>query len=65
MVWLITVVIGWTGIVQDASRSSTLAGVGNGALVVWALDELVRGDSPLRRLLGAIVFGMQLFRLLA
>lgn len=64
-VWLVTVVIGWTGIVDDASRNSTLAGVGDGALVVWALDELVRGDNPFRRLLGAVVLAAQLFRLLA
>lgn len=64
-VWLVAVVIGWSGIVADASRGATLAGVGHGALVVWALDELLRGDSPFRRLMGAIVFAAQLVRLLA
>ncbi len=28
-----------------------------GAIVVWALDELVRGVNPWRRILGAIVLG--------
>ena len=63
-VWLIAVVVGWTGAL-DTSRSSTLAGVGNGALLVWALDELVRGDSPIRRLLGAVVLAAQLVHLFA
>jgi hypothetical protein len=63
-VWLIAVVVGWTGAL-DASRSSTLAGVGNGALLVWALDELVRGESPIRRLLGAVVLAAQLVHLFA
>ena len=65
VVWLIAVIVGWTGIVDDASRSDTLAGVGDGALIVWSVDELVRGSSPVRRLLGAIVLAVQLVRLLA
>lgn len=32
---------------------------GAGALLVWSVDELVRGASPLRRLLGALVLGFQ------
>jgi len=64
-VWLIAVVVGSTGIVDDASRSSTLTEVGHGALVVWALDELVRGESPIRRLFGAVVLAAQLIRLFA
>ncbi|MFY0408162.1 hypothetical protein [Solicola sp. PLA-1-18] len=38
--------------------------VGRGALIVWGLDELTRGHSPLRRLLGALVLGWQLVALL-
>ena len=34
--------------------------VGRGALLVWGLDELVRGANPLRRLLGLAVLGWQL-----
>lgn len=63
-VWLVAVVVGWTGVL-GAARSETLAGVGQGALVVWALDELVRGASPFRRLLGAVVLVGQLVRLFA
>ena len=47
------------------SRGQTLTGVGHGALVVWALDELVRGASPVRRLLGAVVLIAQLVSLFA
>jgi len=63
-VWLVTVVVGWTGVL-GADRSATLADVGRGALIVWALDELVRGASPFRRLLGAVVLAGQLVRLFA
>ena len=38
--------------------------VGAGALLVWGLDELLRGVNPFRRVLGAIVLGWQIFRLL-
>jgi len=63
-VWLVAVVVGWTGVV-GAARGATLAGLGQGALIVWALDELVRGASPVRRLLGAVVLAGQLVRLSA
>jgi len=63
-VWLVAVVVGWTGVLDEA-RSATLAGVGRGALVVWALDELVRGASPFRRLLGAVVLVGQIVGLSA
>ena len=63
-VWLVTIVIGWAGVL-GAARSATLADVGAGALIVWALDELVRGVSPFRRFLGAVVLTGQLIRLVA
>ena len=63
-VWLVTVVVGWTGVLKP-DRNATLAEVGRGALVVWALDELVRGASPFRRLLGGAVLGGQLAHLFA
>lgn len=63
-VWLVTIGIGWTGVL-GAARSATLADVGKGALVVWALDEVVRGASPFRRLLGLVVLTGQLVRLFA
>ena len=52
--WLVTVVVGWTGLLHGA-RSATLTQVGRGALLAWALDEVVRGASPVRRLIGAAV----------
>ena len=38
--------------------------IGSGALMVWGLDELVRGDAPYRRVLGAVVLGWQITQLL-
>ena len=63
-VWLVTIGVGWTGVL-GAARSATLADVGKGALVVLALDEVARGASPFRRLLGLVVLTGQLVRLFA
>ena len=57
-VWLIAVVLGWFDL--SAAQTTAVDGVRHGALLVWALDELVRGASPFRRLLGAVVFTAQL-----
>lgn len=54
LVWLATVVVRWSGVLDDR-RSAVLTHVGQGALLVWALDELVRGASPVRRVLGLVV----------
>lgn len=62
-VWLATVVLGWTGVPGDATERQ-VHDIGTGALIVWGLDELVRGASPFRRLLGALVLAFQLARLL-
>ena len=62
-VWLLAVVIGWAGVLDGTVRSSTLAGVGQGALMVWALDEVTRGTNPLRRVMGMIVLAFQVWRL--
>jgi hypothetical protein len=61
-VWLVSVVVGWTGVL-DQDRADPLTTVGSGALLVWALDEVVRGSSPARRLLGVVVLVFQLVRL--
>lgn len=45
------------------SRDEELRWIGSGALIVWGLDELVRGAAPFRRLLGAVVLGWQLWQL--
>ena len=39
--------------------------VGRGALLVWGLDELVRGVNPFRRVLGAVVLLWQVVGLVA
>jgi hypothetical protein len=63
-VWMICTVVGWTDVL-DATRSEIVTMIGKGALVVWALDELVRGASPARRILGAVVLAAQLYWLFA
>ncbi|WP_346384800.1 hypothetical protein [Nocardioides sp.] len=62
-VWLVAKVLEWTGLVSAVS-GSTLRDIGRGALIVWAVDELVRGASPLRRILGAVLLAWLLFALL-
>lgn len=63
-VWLVALVVSWSGVLSD-ERSTTVRDVGRGALIVWSLDELVRGASPFRRLLGAVVLAAQLYGLFA
>jgi hypothetical protein len=60
-VWLAAVVLGWFDL--SARHAVAIDGVRDGALVVWALDELVRGASRFRRLLGAVVLTAQLVAL--
>lgn len=57
-VWLIAAMIRWAGLLP--AHSAELVWAGRGALVVWALDELVRGVNPFRRLLGAVVLAAQI-----
>jgi hypothetical protein len=38
--------------------SHVLADVARGAIIVWSLDEIVRGVNPWRRLLGAVVLAV-------
>ena len=63
LVWLVAVVVGWSGVLGP-DRTGAVDIAGGGALVAWALDELVRGASPVRRLIGAVVLVVQLVRLL-
>ncbi len=60
-VWLVAVVVGMFDL--SATHAATVDGVRHGALLVWALDEVVRGSSPFRRLLGAVVLAFQLVSL--
>ena len=57
-VWAVATVVGWFDL--SAADATAADGVRHGALVVWGLDELVRGASPFRRVLGAFVLGAQL-----
>ena len=60
-VWLVASVVRWAGLAPD--HEQLWLGIGRGALIVWGLDELVRGVNPWRRLLGAVVLGAQLVAL--
>ena len=62
-VWLAARGLGWAGL--TSLDEQTLRGIGTGALMVWALDEVLRGASPFRRVLGAVVLGAQLWALFA
>ena len=60
-VWIVAVVLGWFPL--SATDATTIDGVRHGALIVWGLDEVVRGASPFRRVLGAVVLVAQLVSL--
>jgi hypothetical protein len=57
-VWLVALVLGRCHL--SAAHLTVIDGVRRGALVVWALDEVVRGASPFRRILGAVVLAAQI-----
>ena len=61
----------WVFVIATALRwssyddiDSELRWIGSGALIVWGLDELVRGQAPIRRVLGVIVLAWQITNLL-
>lgn len=60
-VWIAAVLIGFLPL--SPARATTVEGVRHGALIVWSLDEVVRGASPFRRVLGAVVLTGQLLLL--
>ena len=49
----------------DGSAATALDLIATGALIWWAVDEVVRGVNPWRRLLGGAVLAGQLLRLFA
>ena len=61
-VWMVTLALGRFDL--SAAHTTAVNGVRHGALLVWALDEVVRGASPFRRTLGAVVLAAQLSSLL-
>jgi len=60
-VWIVTVVVDWLGLFPE--RADEIRWLGRGALIAWAVDEVLRGVSPARRVLGAVVLGWQVYRL--
>lgn len=60
-VWLVTLAVGRLDL--STTHATAVAGVRHGALLVWALDEVVRGASPFRRVLGAVTLAAQLVML--
>ena len=60
-VWIVAVVLGWFEL--SATYATAVEGVRRGALLVWALNEVVRGASPFRRLLGTVVLAAQIVSL--
>lgn len=60
-VWLVAVVLGRFDL--SAAHAAAVDGIRQGALIVWALDEVVRGATPFRRVLGAVVLTAQLVSL--
>jgi hypothetical protein len=57
-VWLVTLVLGWLAL--SPVHATAVDGIRHGALLVWSLDEVVRGASPFRRTLGAVILATQL-----
>ena len=62
-VWFVALVARLAGVPGDTNKD-LLSGVGRGALIVWGLDEVWRGASPVRRLLGGVVLVWQVVGLL-
>ena len=53
-IFLVSTAILWLRTPNDAI-STVVNVVANGSLIVWALDELLRGVNPWRRFLGVVV----------
>jgi hypothetical protein len=57
-VFFLAVALRWSP--WDA-RDTELLWIGRGALIAWAVDEILRGSAPVRRLLGVVVLTWQIF----
>lgn len=63
VVWFLASLARWV-LHPDGAWRTALAVVGTGALVVWAVLEVVSGASPFRRVLGGVVLAGVVARLL-
>ena len=61
-VFLVSAAITWLGPPNGAISTGAKV-VSTGSLIVWALDEVVRGVNPWRRFLGAAVLIYVVFRI--
>jgi hypothetical protein len=61
-VWMVALVVGRFDL--STEHTNAVDGIRHGALLVWALDEVVRGSSPFRRALGSVVLAGQLASLI-
>ena len=57
-IWLVTLPLGWLDL--SAAHTAAVDGIRHGALLVWSLDEVLRGASPFRRALGAVILAVQI-----
>lgn len=62
-VWIVAALLKMVDVFPAVSPT-TLGQVAQGALIAWSLDELIRGASPFRRVLGAVVLVAELVTLL-
>ena len=62
--YIVATLAGWL-LKPRGDAGDALGVVATLALVWWALDEILRGVNPFRRLLGAVVLGGVVFRLLS
>jgi len=64
IVWLVAT---GAGLVfrPEGNVKTALQVVGSAALAIWAVDEIVRGVNPFRRVLGATVLTFQVVALVA
>lgn len=58
-VFIAATLLRWT---SYDTHDTQLRWIGSGALIVWGLDETVRGRAPWRRVLGAVVLAWQLWQ---
>jgi len=59
-VWLVATAVRLVDVLPERERE--LGWIGSGALIVWGVDEVVRGATRFRRLLGAVVVVWQVTR---